>query len=34
MNKFYVYMLITKRKNNFISYVGYTNNLKKKVRFT
>ena len=31
MNKFYVYMLITKRKNNFISYVGYTNNLKKRL---
>ena len=31
MNKFYVYMLISKRKNNFISYVGYTNNLKKRL---
>ena len=24
-------MLISKRKNNFISYVGYTNNLKKRL---
>ena len=31
MNKFYVYMLISKRKNNFISYVGYTNNIKKRL---
>ena len=31
MNKFYVYMLISKRKNNLISYVGYTNNLKKRL---
>ena len=31
MNKFYVYMLISKRKNIFVSYVGYTNNLKKKL---
>ena len=31
MNKFYVYMLISKRKNNFISYIGYTNNIKKRL---
>ena len=31
MNKFYVYMLISKRKNIFVSYVGYTNNLKKRL---
>ena len=31
MNKFYVYMLISKRKNFFVSYVGYTNNLKKRL---
>ena len=31
MNKFYVYMLVSIRKNNLISYVGYTNNLKKRL---
>ncbi len=31
MSKFYVYMLISKRINTFISYVGYTKNLKKRV---
>ena len=31
MNNFYVYMLISKRKNIFVSYVGYTNNLKKRL---
>ena len=28
---YYVYMLLTKRAGKFISYVGYTNNLKKRV---
>ena len=32
MNKFYVYMLVSIRKNNLISYVGYTNNLKKRLK--
>tara|TARA_B100000787_G_C16176429_1_gene289275 strand:- start:1225 stop:1509 length:285 start_codon:yes stop_codon:yes gene_type:complete len=27
MNVFYVYLLISKRNNKYISYVGYTNNL-------
>lgn len=31
MSKFYVYMLISKRLNTFISYVGYTKNLNKRV---
>ncbi len=31
MSKFYVYMLISKRLNTLISYVGYTNNLKKRL---
>ena len=31
MNKFYVYMLVTKRKNNLLSYVGYTKNLRKRL---
>ena len=31
MNKFYVYMLVSVRKNNLISYVGYTNNLRKRL---
>lgn len=29
--KYYVYLLVTKRKNKLISYVGYTNNLKKRI---
>ena len=28
---YYVYMLLTKRAGKFISYVGYTNNLKKRI---
>jgi len=28
---FYVYMVISKVKNRYISYVGYTNNLKQRV---
>ena len=28
---FYVYLIITKVKNKTISYVGYTNNLKKRI---
>ena len=31
MNKFYVYMLIARRKRIFITYVGYTNNLLKRL---
>ena len=31
MNKFYVYMLISKRKNNLVSYVGYSSNIKKRI---
>ncbi len=31
MSKFCVYMLLSKRKNNFISYVGYTNNINKRL---
>ncbi len=29
--KFYVYLLISKKNDNIISYVGYTNNLKKRL---
>ena len=29
---FYVYLIVTKNKNRLISYVGYTNNLKKRVK--
>ena len=28
---YFVYMLLTKNKDKFISYVGYTNNLKKRL---
>jgi putative endonuclease len=28
---YFVYMLLTKHKDKFISYVGYTNNLKKRL---
>ena len=28
---YYVYMILTKINNRYISYVGYTNNLKKRV---
>jgi len=28
---FYVYLLVAKNKNNLVSYVGYTNNLKKRI---
>mgnify|MGYP001232030838 CR=1 FL=1 len=28
---YYVYMLLSKHQNKFISYVGYTNNLKKRL---
>ncbi len=31
MNKFYVYMLVSLRKKNLISYVGYTNNIRKRL---
>ena len=27
----YVYVLLTKRKNKYITYIGYTNNLKKRL---
>ncbi len=29
--KFYVYLIITKRLNRFITYVGYTNNIRKRL---
>ena len=29
--KFYVYLIISKNKNKIISYVGYTNNLEKRL---
>ena len=29
--KYYVYLLITKNNNKYISYVGYTSNLKKRL---
>jgi putative endonuclease len=32
MTFFYVYLLITKKKNKYVSYVGYTNNLNKRVK--
>ena len=28
---YFVYMILTKQKDNFISYVGYTNDLKKRL---
>jgi len=28
---FYVYLIVTKNKSKLISYVGYTNNLKKRI---
>ena len=28
---FFVYILLTKRKNSFVTYVGYTNNIKNRV---
>ena len=28
---YYVYLIIAKSKNNYISYVGYTNNVKKRL---
>ena len=30
--KFFVYLIIAKRKKSYISYVGYTNNLKKRIK--
>ena len=30
-NFFYVYLIVTKRKNRLISYVGYTSNLSKRL---
>ena len=29
---YYVYMIITKRSGKFLSYVGYTNNLNKRIK--
>ena len=29
--KFYVYILISKKKNRYLSYVGYTNNVKNRL---
>lgn len=29
--KFYIYLIISENKSKFISYVGYTNNLKKRL---
>ena len=29
---YYVYMLLTKRSGRFFSYVGYTNNLDKRIK--
>ena len=29
--KYYVYIILTKRHNNYISYVGYTNNVEKRL---
>jgi len=29
---FYVYLLISKIKDNYVSYVGYTNNLKNRIK--
>ncbi len=31
INKFYVYMLISYNKKKFTTYVGYTNNIKKRI---
>ena len=31
MSKYYVYMIIGKKKDRLVSYVGYTNNLKKRI---
>ena len=32
MQSFYVYLIATKRKNKLISYVGFTNNLSKRLK--
>ena len=32
MQNFYVYLIATKRKNKLISYVGFTNNLSKRLK--
>ena len=32
MNIYYVYLLISKRNNKYISYVGYTNNLENRLK--
>ncbi len=32
MQTFYVYLIATKRKNRLISYVGFTNNLSKRLK--
>ena len=29
--KFHVYIIITRRNNKFVTYVGYTNNIKKRL---
>ena len=29
--RYYIYLLITKRLNRYITYVGYTNNIKKRL---
>ena len=29
---YYVYLLISKKKNNYVSYVGYTSDLKKRIK--
>ena len=31
MMNFFVYLIVSKSSNNLISYVGYTNNLKKRI---
>jgi putative endonuclease len=32
MNFFYVYLIISKRKNKYITYVGYTNNINNRLK--
>ena len=29
---YYVYLIVTKRKNKLVSYVGYTNNIPKRIK--
>jgi putative endonuclease len=32
LKSYYVYLIVTKRKNKLVSYVGYTNNISKRIK--